>query len=170
MKLIASTLTAAALALLASATFAAEATSTRPARPAGGRGNGTKPDAATVVTHMSTAYSQVAPYDLNVNGLLEASEQEQLADAITAGTLTLTPPPGRTPPADFTPPPEHVAARAAEMYASVAVYDANVDGVLSADEQAALKTAIESGKLARPGKGPQGGKGGRGGAGGRVAE
>ena len=151
-------------AVLAGVSFAADSTSTRPAKGA----KPAKPDSTVLVAHLTEDYAKVSPYDLNVNGQLEDSEQEQLADAITAGTVSFTPPDGRTPPAGFTPPPEVIVHHLAEMYAAVAPYDANADGVLSADEQASLKTAIESGKLPGPGghgpkgPGPKGGKGGPG--------
>ncbi len=154
-------------AVLASASFAADSTSSRPAK--GGKPGGGKPDSTALTARLSEDYAKISPYDLNLNGQLEESEQEQLADAITAGTVTFAPPPGRTPPEGAaTPPAEHMVRHIAGMYAAVAPYDANVDGTLSADEQAALKTAIESGKLPGPGgpghgrkgPGPKGGKGG----------
>lgn len=159
MNLTTTTAVTVALAFLASVSFATEAS---PSRPSGGKGKESKPDPVANFAYLSAAYGQIAPFDLNLNGELEKSELEQLAKAIDAGTVEMTPPPGRTPPADFTPPAMLIATRAAGMYAKVAIHDANADGVLSADELASLRTAIESGKLGRPGKGGNDAKGGRG--------
>ncbi len=166
MKILSTTATTVAFAVLAGASFAADsATATRPERSGAGKGKGQKPDSAQVVAHLTAEYSKVSSFDLNKDGNLNATEQDKLAAAITAGTVTFAPPGGgRTPPADApqgarkggTPPAEHVAERAAGLYAAVAPYDTNADGALSTEEQAALKTAVESGKLPMPERGGKG--------------
>ena len=174
MKLLATTATTVAFAILAGASFAADST-TSP-RPAGGKGKGRKPDSAQVVAHLTAEYSKVSSFDLNQDGNLDSTEQGKLAAAITAGTVSFAPPAGgRGPgprdgsaegaPKGGAPSAERRAERVAGMYAAVAPYDANADGTLSADEQAALKTAVESGKLPMPGRGPKGAGRGPGGPG-----
>ena len=164
MKIITTTATTLAFAVLAGASFAADATSTR---PAGGKGKGQKPDSTQVVAHLTEEYSKVSSFDLNQDGNLDSTEQGKLAAAITAGTVSFAPPAGgRGPgprgeasegaPKGGTPPAEHIAERAAGLYAAVAPYDTNADGSLSIEEQAALKTAVESGKLPMPERGPKG--------------
>ena len=136
-------------AVFATASFA-ESTSSRPAkgdRPA-------KPDSATIVAHLTENYAKIAPYDANVNGQLDEAEQAKLAAAITAGTVTFTPPAGHAAPDGSTPPAPpagQIVHHLAEMYAAVAPYDADANGSLSTGEQAALKTAVESGKIPGPG-------------------
>lgn len=176
MKLIATTATTVAFAVLAGASFAADSTSTRPERPAGGKGKGGKPDAALVVAHLTEEYSKISSFDLNQDGQLDAAEKTSLTAAITAGTVTFAPPGGgRTPPADASedapkkrgnPPADRIAERAAGLYSTVAPYDTNADGTLGAEEQTALKTAVESGKLPLPERGPKGHGRGPGGPGG----
>ena len=175
MKLLTTTATTVAFAVLAGASFAADSTSTRPERPAGGKGKGQKPDSAQVVVHLTAEYSKVSSFDFNQDGNLDATEQGKLAAAITAGTVSFAPPAGgRGPRGDApegapkggTPPAEHIAERVAGLYAAVAPYDANADGTLSTEEQAALKTAVESGKLPMPERGPKGHGRGHGGPGG----
>lgn len=177
MKLLVTTATTVAFAVLAGATFAADSTSTRPERPAGGKGKGQKPDSAAVVAHLTSEYSKVSSFDINQDGNLDATEQGTLAAAITAGTVSFAPPgvgrgaSGNAPqgaPKGGAPSAENRAERIAGMYAAVAPYDANADGALGADEQVALKTAVESGKLPMPGRGPKGRGRGPGGPGGRA--
>ena len=157
MKLFTAATTTVAIAVLTGASFAAD---TNAPRPPDGKGRGPRPDPAAAVAHLTAEYSKVSSFDLNRDGELDATEQGRLAAAITAGTVSFAPPGGRTPPAGFTPPAEEIARHLADMYTDVAPYDANADSVLSADEQATLKTAIESGELSGPG-GP-GGPGGHG--------
>ncbi len=148
-------------ALAASATvLAAAAESSKPAK--GPRG--ARPDAATMAAHLSAVYAVAAPYDLNVNGTLEATELEQLGDALEAGTVTL-PKPAAAPADCPQPPVERALPRVAGAYAAAAPYDANVDGTFSATELAALQAAIESGAVRPPAHGGQGGPGGKGGQG-----
>lgn len=175
MKLLTTTATTVAFAVLAGASFAADTTSTRPERPAGGKGKGQKPDSAQVVAHLTAEYSKVSSFDLNQDGNLDATEQGKLAAAITAGTVSFAPPAGGrgprgnapegAPKGGGTPPAERIAERAAGLYAAVAPYDANADGSLGAEEQAALKTAVESGKLPMPERGGPGRGRGHGGPG-----
>lgn len=144
----------ATLACAASAASFAGSSSTKAAKatpPA-------KPDAATLASHLAAVYAAEAPYDLNVNGALETSEQEQLAAAITDGSVTLPVPPNA--PADAPQPPvDAILPHLVELYAAVAPYDVNVDGAIASDELTALQTAITDGtlKLTPPGgKGPGG--------------
>ncbi len=156
----------------ASATaFAASAQSAKGGKGPGPDGKG-RPDPAALAAHLSAVYVAAAPYDLNVNGTLETSELEQLADALEAGTVTLPAPAGgRTPPADAPKPPvEHILPRVAEAYATVAPYDANVDAKMIEAEIAALQAAIESGVVQPPAHGGKGGPGGKGGKGRAPAE
>jgi len=131
-------------------------------RPGGARGQrpanaqppaGAPTDAAAAVGHLTEAFAKVAPFDVNKDGQLDATEKEALARAIADGTVQA--PAHRTPPAGVAPSAEQILNRIAGMYALVAPYDANHDGVLSETEQAALKSAIEKGELSRPG-GPRG--------------
>jgi hypothetical protein len=174
MKLLTTTATTVAFAVLAGASFAADSAAS--ARPAGGKGRGQKPDSAAVVAHLSAEYSKVSSFDLNQDGNLDSDEQGKLAAAITAGTVSFAPPGGgRARPADAsqgapkggTPPADHIAERVADLYSAVAPYDLNADGSLSTEEQAALKTAVEGGKLPMPERGPKGR--GHGGPGGRES-
>jgi len=175
MKLITTTATTVAFAVLAGASFAADSTTARPDRPAGGKGKGPKPDSAQVVAHLTAEYSKISSFDLNKDGNLDSAEESALAAAITAGTVSFTRPAGgrggrgeapQGAPKGGTPPAEHVAGRVAEMYAAVAPYDADANGALSTEEQAALKTAVESGALPMPQRGPKGHGRGPGGPGG----
>lgn len=153
-------------ACAASATVFAAAVET--AKPGKGP-KGPRPDAASLATHLAAVYVVAAPYDLNVNGALEATELEQLGDAIKAGTLT--PPRPAHAPADVpTPPVEHILPRLAGAYASAAPYDANVDGAMSATEIAALQAAIEAGTVRPPAPGDKGGPGGPGGPEGKAGK
>lgn len=179
MKLITTTATTVAFAVLAGASFAADSTTARPERPAGGKGKGPKPDSTQVVAHLTAEYSKVSTFDLNKDGNLDSTEQGKLSAAIAAGTVSFTRPSGgrgdrgeapQGAPKGGTPPAERIAERAAEMYAAVAPYDANADGALSAEEQAALKTAVESGALPMPERGPKGHGRGPGGPGGPAAQ
>ena len=162
MKLLTAATTTVALAVLTGSSFAADANAPR---PSGGKGRGQKPDPAAAVAHLTAEYSKVSAFDLNHDGQLDPAEQGKLAAAITAGTVSFGPPEGRTPPAGATPPAEEIVHHVADLYSAIAPYDTNADGTLSTAEQAALKTAIESGKLPLPGPGGHGHghKGGRGG-------
>lgn len=130
--------------------------------PGGGWGqrpsNAQKPagapsDAASAVSHLTEVFAKVAPFDANNDGQIDAKEKQDLADAIASGTVQA--PAHRTPPAGIAPDAGQIANRIARMYSQVDPYDANHDGVLSEAEQAALKAAIESGEVSRPG-GPRG--------------
>jgi hypothetical protein len=54
------------------------------------------------------------------------------------------------PPAGVNPSPEQIAERIAAKYAMMAPYDANGDGTIDTDEQAAIQADIVRGKLRRP--------------------
>lgn len=144
----------ATVACAASASAFAASTATKPTKPA----PPAKPDAAALASNLAAVYAVEAPYDLNVNGVLETSEQEQFAAAVTAGTVTLPAPPNV--PTDAPQPPiDAILPHLVELYAAVAPYDVNVDGTIAGDELTALQTAITAGtlKLAPPaGKGPGG--------------
>lgn len=155
----------ATLAVAAVLGFAVCSSALAQGRPDGARGqrpgNGQPPagapqrptDAAPAVGHLIKAFATVAPFDANEDGQLDATEMEDLAYAIADGTVQA--PNHRTPPAGVTPSAEMILNRIAGMYALVAPYDANHDGLLDETEQAALKAAIEKGELRRPG-GPRG--------------
>lgn len=109
-------------------------------------------DPALLVQHLTAAYPQVAAFDLNKDGQLDATEKEALAKALADGTLQL---PSHAPPHGSQPTAEMMVNHIAEMYAQVSRYDANHDGELDAAEQAALKAALEKGEFAPHGLHPQ---------------
>lgn len=108
-------------------------------------------DAASMVKHLSEVFPQIAAFDTNKNGKLDDAEKEALAKAIADGTLQL---PAHTPPDGVKPTAEMMLNHIAEMYAHVARFDANHDGVLDEQEQAALRNAIENGQFAPHGQHP----------------
>ncbi len=124
----------------------------RPGGPPEGPPDGPPEAGANAVAHLTELYAMLAPFDTNEDNQLDATETAALAAAITAGTLKGPPPPVH--PDGFQPKPEMIAHHLAEMYATLAPYDADQNGVLDATEQAALKAAIDSGKLPRPGGPP----------------
>jgi hypothetical protein len=114
----------------------------------GGPPDGPPPSGADVVKHLTEMYAIIAPFDVNVDDQLDATETTALATAITKGTVKGLPHP-MSPKGDK-PKPEMIAKHLAEMYATIAPYDTDQDGVLDATEQAALKADIDSGKLPCP--------------------
>ena len=118
----------------------------------GGPPDGPPPTGADAVKHLTEIYAMVAPFDVNVDDQLDATETAALATAITNGTVKG--PPHPMPPKGDKPKPEMIANHLAEMYATIAPYDTDQDGVLDATEQAALQAAMDSGELPRPGGPP----------------
>lgn len=106
-------------------------------------------DAASAVKHLSEVFPLVASFDANKDGKLDETEKGALGKAIADGTLQL---PAHTPPHGVKPTAEMMVSHLAEMYAQVAPYDANHDGVLDEQERAAIKSAIASGELAPHGQ------------------
>jgi hypothetical protein len=106
-------------------------------------------DAAAIVKHFAEMFPKIAAFDVNKDGKLDDTEKAALAKAITDGTLEL---PAHNGPNGEKLTAEQMAAHVAEMYAHVAVYDVNHDGVLDETEQAALMKAIENGQFALHGK------------------
>jgi hypothetical protein len=101
-------------------------------------------DPASAVEHIAQVFPKVAAFDTNKDGKLDAAEQEALAKAISDGTLKLPAHMGQhggTQLADV--PIAHIA----EMYAYVARYDVNHDGVLDETEQAAITKAMQNGEF-----------------------
>jgi hypothetical protein len=106
-------------------------------------------DPASAVKHIAEVFPKFAAFDTNKDGKIDTTEKEALAKAIVDGTLQL---PAHTPPHGVKPTAEMMLNHIAEMYAHVAPFDANHDGELDASEQAALKSAIESGEFAPHGQ------------------
>jgi hypothetical protein len=104
-------------------------------------------DPAAIAKHLAEFFPKIAAFDANKDGQLDAAERESLAKALADGTLEL---PAHTPPHGDKASTEKMLAHIAEMYAQVAKYDANHDGVLDATEQEAIKSAIEKGELTLP--------------------
>ena len=98
-----------------------------------------------MVEHLSEVFPQVAAFDVNKDGKLDAAEKEALGKAMADGKLQFA---AHTPPEGEKPNPEMMLNHIAEMYAQVSTYDVNKDGKLDATEQAALKRAIEKGEFA----------------------
>jgi hypothetical protein len=103
-------------------------------------------DPASAAKHFAEAFPKFTPFDANKDGQLDATEKEAVAKAITDGTLKI---PDHTPPSGVKPTAEKLLNHIAKVYAFVASHDANHDGELDATEQAASKSAIEKGELAR---------------------
>ncbi|MCX6864718.1 MAG: hypothetical protein NTV46_00615 [Verrucomicrobia bacterium] len=99
--------------------------------------------------HLTEIYAMVAPFDVNVDDQLDANETAALAAAITNGTVK-EPLHPMSPKGDK-PKPAMIANHLAEMYATIAPYDSDQDGLLDATEQDALQVAMDSGELPRPG-------------------
>lgn len=111
-------------------------------------------DAASVVQHLAEIFPQIATFDANKDGKLDATEKEALGKAIADGTVQF---PAHTAPPGLKPTGEMMLNHIAEMYAYVARYDSNQDGELDETEQAAIKSAIEKGKFALHGQHPHAG-------------
>ena len=103
-------------------------------------------DAAFAVQHLTEAFARFAPLDVNKDGQLDAVERKSLAKAIAEGTVQL---PAHIQPNGVTVGVEMIN-HIADMYARFAAYDANHDGAFDVAEQAALKSAIETGELTCP--------------------
>ena len=113
-------------------------------------------DAAAAVTHIAHVYPMIAAFDANQDGQLDAGERHALGQAMLDGTVEA--PNHRTPPEGVELPHPGVIIRSiAMMYRVASSFDADRNGSLSEDEQAALKGAIENGKVQRPG-GQRGGR------------
>jgi hypothetical protein len=106
-------------------------------------------DAAAIVKHFAEMFPKIAAFDVNKDGKLDDTEKAALAKAIADGTLEI---PAHTGSNGEKLTAQEMAAHVAQMYAYVAVYDANHDGVLDETEQAAIKKAIENGEFAPHGK------------------
>ena len=102
-------------------------------------------DPASVVKHLAAAFPKFAPFDVNKDGKLDATEKESIAKAIADGTLEI---PAHTPPNGVKPSAEMMLNHIADVYAFLASKDVNHDGALDEAEQAAIKSAIERGELA----------------------
>ncbi len=113
----------------------------------GGLGHSTSQhpaDPSAMVKHLSDVFPKVAAFDVNKDGQLETAEKEALGKAIADGTLPL---PAHMPPHGTGPTGEMLLNHIADVYARVTPYDANHDGELDGQEQAAIKNAIEGGEL-----------------------
>lgn len=120
----------------------------------GGRHGGPPEGGVNAAKHLTELYAMIAPYDVNGDDQIDATELAALATAITDGTVKCPPHPAH--PNGDQPTSEMIAQHLAEMYATLAPYDADQNAVLDATEQAALQTAIAAGKLPRPGGPPHG--------------
>jgi hypothetical protein len=103
-------------------------------------------DAASATKHLTEAYAKIASFDANKDGKLDATEKESIAKTIADGKLEI---PDHTPPNGVKPSADKLLNHIAGVYAFLASKDANHDGTLDAKEQAAFKTAIENGELAK---------------------
>lgn len=112
--------------------------------------------------HLATVYATIRLHDTDHDAKLNEAEQAALAKGIADGTVR--------PDRQGRPLPENVsaeqaariAARMAEVYSKVTVYDTDRDGKLSDTEQASLAKAAADGKLDLPPGGPGHGRGPRG--------
>lgn len=111
----------------------------------GGPPDGPPPAGADAVKHLTEIYAMIAPFDVNVDDQLDATETAALATAITNGTVKK--PAHPKPPKGAKPKPGMIANHLAELYATIAPYDADQDGALDATEQTALQDAIDNGEL-----------------------
>jgi hypothetical protein len=98
---------------------------------------------AAVVEHLAQAFPKVAAFDVNKDGQLDDAEKEALGKAIADGSLEL--PMHNAPQGEN---PTEMLPHIAEMYAYVARYDVNHDGVLDESERAAITRSIENGEFA----------------------
>lgn len=101
-------------------------------------------DAGSMVGHISKVFGEFAAFDLNKDGQLEGGEKDSLAKAIENGSLIL---PAHTQSKDAFSSEEGRLNHMVEMFARFAVYDANHDGSLDSNEQAAVRKAMENGEL-----------------------
>ena len=104
--------------------------------------------AAALAAKAAVFYAAVEPFDTNSSGTLESGEQEALATALTAGTVALF---GTNHPAMFRMQEvTNVTVWAANLYAVVAGFDADQNGILDTSEQTALAAALEADSVALP--------------------
>jgi hypothetical protein len=104
--------------------------------------------AVTLAAKAAVLYAAVEPFDTNSSGTLESGEQEALATALTEGTVALF---GTNHPAMFrTQEVTNVAAWAASLYAVLAGFDADQNGIIDANEQTALAAALEADTVSLP--------------------
>ena len=150
-----------ALAILASLGLISGSSAFAQGRP-GGKPK-LQPDFAEVaLKQLSEGYANIAPFDKNKDGKLNDTEEQAIADALEDGSLILPMPPMPPPPpqdrsgADAGPPPEmmppieEILPVISSLYEAVAALDADKSGSLDDNEKAALKKAIEGGKLPLP--------------------
>jgi len=119
-----------------------------PEGPPGGPPEGPPEAGANLQKHLAEVYAMVAPFDVNADGKLDATEKAALATAITNGSVKE--PSHPMPPKGSKPKPEMIANHLAKLYAMIAPYDTDKNGVLDATEQAALLADIDSGELELP--------------------
>ena len=104
--------------------------------------------AITLAAKAAVLYAAVEPFDTNNSGTLESGEQETLATALTEGTVALF---GTNHPAMFrTQEVTNVTAWAASLYAVLAGFDGDQNGILDASEQTALAAALEADTVSLP--------------------
>ena len=139
------------LALLTT-TFAQGRHEGPPGGPPKGPPGGPPEARANPVKHLTEIYTMVAPFDVNVDDQLDTNETAALATAISNGTVKG--PPHPMPPKRNRPKPAMIANHLAELYATLAPYDSDQDGLLDATEQAALQDAMDNGELPCPGGPP----------------
>lgn len=110
-------------------------------------------DAAFAVTHIAEAYPKIAPFDVNKDGLFDADERRALGQAMRDGKVER--PASRNPEGNDLAHPGVIIQRIVGLYRAAFSFDADKDGLLSAGELAALKSAIEKGEVKRPGDAQQ---------------
>ena len=130
----------AGLLLAIAATPSASAQGTRGGPPAGAGGG---------VAHLTAAYAQIVQFDADNNGLLDEGEKGKLLLAMASGEVKG--PSRGGPPQGVNPSPEQIVTRIADMYATIAPYDANANRRIDPSEEAAIQSDIMKGKLRRPG-------------------
>ena len=127
-------------------------------RPGGARDQAPRQpgDAASATAHIAEAYANVAPFDVNRDGLLDEGELRDLGQAMLAGEVQ-EPKHRIQPEGDEPAHPGIIIRRIVGLYRVAFSFDKDKDGLLSETERDALTGAIENGEVRRPG-GPGGGR------------
>lgn len=108
-------------------------------------------DATSAVAHIASAYTKIAPFDVNADGQFDGDERRALGQAMRDGKVEG--PATRNPEGDQAAHPGIIIQRIASLYGIAFSFDKDDDDTLNEAEQAALKSAIEKGEVKRPGLG-----------------